>query len=454
MKNSTIAAISTGKLPAGIAVIRLSGENSLSITEKVFKSTKPLREAFSHTVTFGNIMDGEEKIDEVLVTVMKGPNSYTGEDTVEISCHGSLLIQTKILNLLIENGAVPAGPGEFTMRAFMNGKLDLSRAESVMDVISAENDLALKASISNLSGNFSAKVSNIRQNLISKVAYIEAALDDPEHMSLDGFSDELIDTVNFVLGEIDLLIDNAKFSGKIKTGIDCGIIGGVNVGKSSLLNALCNLDRAIVTDIPGTTRDSISERINMGDFTLNIIDTAGIRESVDKVESIGIEKSKEILDSSEIILFVLDSSKKVTEEDKKLLTLIEDKKAIVVLNKNDLPKEIDILDIEKISSKKVVAISAKELWGLNDLRDEIKNICNLEVKHSKDMILVNERQLLHLREAKGSLNNVISAIFDGMTEEIFAVDLTDAYISLGKILGLEIGEDVINEVFSKFCIGK
>lgn len=454
MKNSTIAAISTGKLPAGIAVIRLSGKDSRDITEKVFKSTKPLREAFSHTVTFGSIMDGEEKIDEVLVTFMKGPGSYTGEDTVEISCHGSLLIQSKILNLLIKNGAHPAGPGEFTMRAFMNGKLDLSRAESVMDVISAENDLALKASISNLSGNFSAKVTNIRQSLISKIAYIEAALDDPEHMSLDGFSEELSEVVNFALKEIDVLIENAKFSGKIKTGIDCGIIGGVNVGKSSLLNALCNFDRAIVTDIPGTTRDSISERINMGDFTLNIIDTAGIRESVDKVETIGIEKSKEILNSSEIILFVLDSSRKLSKEDEKLLSLIEDKKAIIVLNKSDLPKVTGISEIENFSSKRVVEISAKELLGLSELRNEIKNLCNLDGSYSKDMILVNERQLLHLRDASTSLKNVILAIEGGMTEEIFAVDLTDAYISLGKILGLEIGEDVINEVFSKFCIGK
>lgn len=454
MKNSTIAAISTGKLPAGIAIIRLSGEDSLTITEKIFKSTKPLREAFSHTVTFGFIMDGEEKIDEVLVTFLKAPNSYTGEDTVEISCHGSLLIQSKILKLLIENGAIPAGPGEFTMRAFMNGKLDLSRAESVMDVISAENDLALKASISNLSGNFSAKVINVRQNLISKVAYIEAALDDPEHMTFDGFVDELLEVINDSFKDINVLIENAALSGKIKMGIDCGIIGGVNVGKSSLLNALCNLDRAIVTDIPGTTRDSISERINMGDFTLNIIDTAGIRNSVDKVETIGIEKSKEILNSSEVILFVLDSSKELSSDDEIILSMVEDKKSVVVLNKSDLPNKLSIPDIKKLTDKPIVSISAKELLGINELKNEIIKICSSEICFSKDMILVNERQLLHLKDAKHSLENVVSAIESGMTEEIFTVDLMDAYESLGKILGLEIGEDVINEVFSKFCIGK
>lgn len=231
MKNDCIAAISTGKLPAGIAVIRLTGEKSIEVTSHIFKSVKPLNEAFSHTVTFGEILDGEEKIDEVLVTVMKGPHSYTGEDVVEISCHGSLLIQQKILSLLINNGAKPAGPGEFTMRAFLNGRMDLSRAESVMDVISAENDLALKASIANLSGNFSTKITNIRQSLLSQVAYIEAALDDPEHMSLDGFTESLVDIVNKSMEEIDLLIENATISGKIKQGLDCAIIGGVNVGK-------------------------------------------------------------------------------------------------------------------------------------------------------------------------------------------------------------------------------
>lgn len=454
MKNDCIAAISTGKLPAGIAVIRLTGEKSIEVTSHIFKSVKPLNEAFSHTVTFGEILDGEEKIDEVLVTVMKGPHSYTGEDVVEISCHGSLLIQQKILSLLINNGAKPAGPGEFTMRAFLNGRMDLSRAESVMDVISAENDLALKASIANLSGNFSAKITNIRQSLLSQVAYIEAALDDPEHMSLDGFTESLVDIVDKSMEEIDLLIENATISGKIKQGLDCAIIGGVNVGKSSLLNALCNEDRAIVTDIPGTTRDSISERINMGDFTLNIIDTAGIRSSSDKVESIGIEKSRDYLNNAEIVLFVIDSSKSIGLEDIELCNSIRDKNALVVLNKSDLPIKVDIGKVQELTGKKGILLSAKELTGLKELKEAIKELCFNDISSVKEIVLVNERQLLDLKDAKDSLKNVIMAVESGMTEEIFTVDLMGAYESLGKILGLEIGEDVINEVFSKFCIGK
>lgn len=455
MSKDTIAAISTAALPAGIAIVRLSGSESIEITEKVFKSKKPLREASSHTIHFGHIVENGEIVDEVLVTLMKSPKTYTGEDVVEINCHGSLFVQRKILNLIVNNGARLAGPGEFTMRAFLNGRIDLSRAEAVMDVISSENETALKASLSNLSGNFAAIITDIREKIIYQIAYIESALDDPEHISLDGFSKNLETIILDCTDKIDNLIENASTSEIIKNGIDCAIIGGVNVGKSSILNALSGEDKAIVTDIPGTTRDIIEQRISLGEFTLNIIDTAGIRESKDEVEKIGILRSKELLSNCSLILYVLDGSKNISKEDFENINILENKESIIIINKDDLDLAIDIEELKNKTNKPILSISAKNYKGFGDLKEEIRKIFfRGNLKADSELILVNERHVNLLRESKNSLELVKQAIDDGMTEEIFAVDLTDAYESLGKILGKDLGEDVINEIFSKFCVGK
>lgn len=455
MKNDTIAAISTGQVPAGIAVIRISGPDSIGICNKVFKSVKPLNEAFSHTVIFGDIMDGTEKLDEVLATVFRAPGGYTGEDTVEISCHGSLLIQKKILSLLIKNGARLAEPGEFTMRAFLNGKMDLSSAEAVMEVIHSENDLALKASMASLSGNFSACISEIRQEILHNIAFIETALDDPEHFSLEGYPEELKGIVERLIHKLSTLVNTASFSNKIKQGITCGIVGGVNVGKSSLLNALCGEDRAIVTDIPGTTRDTIDCVINMGNFTLNVIDTAGIRDSLDSVENIGIKRSKKLIDTAELLLMVVDSSRELDKDGEYLLKELANESTIIVLNKSDLEAKTDENTIRKYTERPIVSISAKKYSGIEELKEEIeKFIYSNEFKPENATFIANDRHIYLMKNAMDSLGQVINSIDDSMTEEIFAVDLNDAYMYLGKILGLEVGEDVINEIFSKFCVGK
>ncbi len=455
MKNDTIAAISTGTVPAGIAIVRLSGKDGVKIADKIFKSKKPLCEAFSHTINFGHIVYNNEIIDEVLISVMKAPNTYTGEDVVEINCHGSILIQRKILGILIKSGARLAEPGEFTLRAFLNGRIDLSQAESVMDIISSENDTALKASISNLSGNFSAQISEIRQKILYEIAYIEAALDDPEHISLVEYPQRLEKIIDDIILKIQRLIDNGRNFNLIKEGISCAIVGGVNVGKSSLFNSLCGEEAAIVTDIPGTTRDMVSRKINIGEFSLNIIDTAGIRNSKDTVESLGIERSRAQIENANLILLVLDSSVPLSREDIELMELLEDKSAIILLNKSDLKSRFTKEEIQNISSKPVISISAKEMTGLTQIRDEVMKIFfRGKIKSEGEIFVVNDRHMECLENAKNSLFLVRDAIENEMPEDIFSVDLTDAYTYLGNILGEEIGEDIIEKVFSSFCVGK
>ncbi len=455
MKNDTIAAISTGTVPAGIAIVRLSGKDGVKIADKIFKSKKPLCEAFSHTINFGHIVYNNEIIDEVLISVMKAPNTYTGEDVVEINCHGSILIQRKILGILIKSGARLAEPGEFTLRAFLNGRIDLSQAESVMDIISSENDTALKASISNLSGNFSAQISEIRQKILYEIAYIEAALDDPEHISLVEYPQRLEKIIDDIILKIQRLIDNGRNFNLIKEGISCAIVGGVNVGKSSLFNSLCGEEAAIVTDIPGTTRDMVSRKINIGEFSLNIIDIAGIRNSKDTVESLGIERSRAQIENANLILLVLDSSVPLSREDIELMELLEDKSAIILLNKSDLKSRFTKEEIQNISSKPVISISAKEMTGLTQIRDEVMKIFfRGKIKSEGEIFVVNDRHMECLENAKNSLFLVRDAIENEMPEDIFSVDLTDAYTYLGNILGEEIGEDIIEKVFSSFCVGK
>ena len=330
LKNDTIAAIATPLSESAIGIIRVCGDMAIDIVDKIYKGKKKLRELNSHTVNYGNIVVEEEFIDEVLVILMKGPSTYTGEDTVEINCHGGILITQRILEEVIKAGAVLAEPGEFTKRAFLNGKMDLSRAESVIDIIEAKNQYALKSSLMHLRGGLSELISGIRLKILDEVAFIEAALDDPEHYDLDEYRGELRQKVLGIKSELKSLLSTYERGRIIKEGIETVIVGKPNVGKSSILNLLSRQEKAIVTDVAGTTRDSISEQIKLSGININLTDTAGIRESDDLVESIGIKKSKELIESAELVICVLDSSKELSDEDKEILRIIEDKKAIIL----------------------------------------------------------------------------------------------------------------------------
>ena len=339
MKSDTIAAIATAMSPSGIGIIRLSGDESLEIIDKIYRSksnSKKISNCQSHTVHYGYICDGEEMIDEVMVLLMKAPNTYTKEDTIEIDCHGGVYVMKRILETVIKYGARPAEPGEFTKRAFLNGRIDLTQAESVIDVINSKNSFALKSSLSQLKGSVLSDVKKIRGNILHQIAFIETALDDPEHISLDGYNEELLSVINNERKEIKKLLDSSDNGRILKEGINTVILGKPNAGKSSLLNVLVGEERAIVTDIAGTTRDVLEEQINLHGISLNIMDTAGIRSTEDIVEKIGVTKAKEYANKADFIIYVIDSSTSLDESDFEIMEILKDKKAVVLLNKSDL----------------------------------------------------------------------------------------------------------------------
>lgn len=457
--DETIAAISSGNITnSGIGIVRMSGNEAVAIADKIFKSkknNKSLEKSESHTIHYGNIVDENQIIDEVLVMLMKAPNTYTREDVVEINCHGGITVMNKILETCFKYGARPAEPGEFTKRAFLNGRIDLSQAEAVIELINAKNDMAMKSSINQLNGYLSEKIHSYREKILESMAFIEAALDDPEHISLDNFSDKLLTDIEEIISGIEYFIKTAENGRIVKEGVNTVILGKPNAGKSSLLNALARYDRAIVTDIPGTTRDIIEEQININGMLLNLIDTAGIRDTEDKVEAIGVDKARECAKNADLIFYVVDSSVAIDENDTQIMDIIKDKNVIVILNKSDLETKVDESIISKHIDAKVVAISAKNMDGISMLEDTIRSMFmegNLEV--NDELIITNLRQKNSLKDALKSLKLVVNSINEGMPEDFYTIDMMNAYEELGKITGESVEEDLANEIFAKFCMGK
>ena len=460
--SQTIAAISTAMTESGIGIVRMSGEEAFQIADKIYRSkkgNKVLAEQKSHTIHYGYIVDGDETIDEVLVMLMRGPHSFTGEDTVEINCHGGVFVVKKILETTIKYGARPAQPGEFTKRAFLNGRIDLSQAEAVIDVIQSKNEYALKSSVSQLKGNIKKKINEIRNEILYHTAFIETALDDPEHISVDGYGEQLKVVVDNNLKEIKELLASADDGRIIKEGINTVIVGKPNAGKSSLLNLMVGEDRAIVTDIAGTTRDVLQETINLQGISLNIMDTAGIRNTEDIVEKIGVEKAISHANDADLIIYVIDSSTPLDENDYKILEIVRKKKTIILLNKSDLDMMITRKDVEDILPEKdmipVIEISAKNQKGIDELEEALKEMFYKgSISFNSEIYITNVRQKTALQDAYESLRKVKESIELGMPEDFYSIDLMDAYESLGNITGETIGEDLVNEIFSKFCMGK
>ena len=375
--NDTIAAVATAMTASGIGIIRISGPDSRAITGKIYRSKggkKRIEEVPTHTINYGFIWDGEEMIDEVLVMVMDGPRSYTGEDTVEIDCHGGVLAMKRVLETVVKYGARPAEPGEFTKRAFLNGRIDLSQAEAVIDVINAKNEYALKSSVSQLRGAVQKVIREIREQIIYQIAYIESALDDPEHISIDGYGERLQEETGAIKEKINRLLDTVKEGKLMKEGIKTVIVGKPNAGKSSLLNILVGEERAIVTDIAGTTRDILEETIVLHGISLRMIDTAGIRNTEDVVEKIGVGKAIEYAKDADLVLYVVDASIPLDENDREIIKLLEDKKAVIILNKTDLKQVVEERDLRELADHPVVSISAKEEQGIQEFEEIIKNM--------------------------------------------------------------------------------
>ena len=462
MHTDTIAAIATGMTNSGIGIVRVSGDEALTVVDRVFRG-KALSQVESHTVHYGFICDGDRVIDEVLVVVMRGPRSYTGEDTVEIDCHGGTLVMRRILETVVKYGARVADPGEFTKRAFLNGRIDLSQAESVIDVIEASNDFALESSVQQLRGAVRDKIVEIRGKVLHEIAFIESALDDPEHVSLDGYGERLLISIGEISRDVDKLLRSSENGGLLKEGINTVIVGKPNVGKSSLLNLLVGRERAIVTEIAGTTRDILEEQINLDGITLHIVDTAGIRETGDVVEKIGVDRAKECLSRGDLILYVVDASVALDENDLEIMKLIKGRKAIILLNKSDLPACVsrnDLVDSLHCIRKEendpaIISVSAKDGMGSDLLADAIKEMFfQGEISFNEEVFITNARQKAALEEALKSIRMVEDSIRMGMPEDFYSIDLMNAYEELGSIIGESVGEDVVNEIFSKFCTGK
>ncbi|WP_029502685.1 tRNA uridine-5-carboxymethylaminomethyl(34) synthesis GTPase MnmE [Lachnoclostridium phytofermentans] len=458
MKTDTIAAIATGLSNAGISIVRISGDQAFAVIDKVFQiksKAKRLSEMESHTVHYGYIVDGEELIDEVMVVIMRAPRSYTMEDSIEIDCHGGITVTKKVLETVLKAGARIAEPGEFTKRAFLNGRIDLSQAEAVIDVIHANNELALKNSMKQLKGNVLHKVKEVRQSILLDTAYIEAALDDPEHISLEGFSDKLRENVMGSIKELSNLIDTSENGRLIKEGIRTVILGRPNAGKSSLLNLMVGEERAIVTDIAGTTRDTIEESIFLNGLCLNLIDTAGIRETSDLVEKLGVEKSLKSAKEADLIIYVIDASTPLNQDDDEILEFIKDRKAIVLLNKTDLESVIEEKDVNLLSTKPILKISALNQTGIKELEKTITEMFfEGNISFNDEIYITNVRHKNALVEARVSLEQVIVSIENEMPEDFFSIDLMNAYEVLGTIIGEAVDEDLVNTIFKEFCMGK
>ena len=452
----TIAAIATAMGNSGIGIVRISGQEA-AVADRIFKEKgkqEMLEGSPSHTIHYGYIYDGDQVVDEVLVMLMRGPRSFTAEDTVEIDCHGGMLVTRRILETVLKAGARLAEPGEFTKRAFLNGRIDLSQAEAVIDVINAKNEYALKSSVGQLRGSVSKKIKGLREKILYEIAFIESALDDPEHISLDGYGGKLLTGVRAMEKELSGLIRSSASGRVVSEGIRTVILGKPNAGKSSLMNVLVGEDRAIVTDIAGTTRDILEEHIYLQGISLNVVDTAGIRSTSDVVEKIGVERAMEAARDADLIIYVVDGSRELDENDLQIMELIRERKAVVLLNKSDLEPVVSLEEIAEKSGHRVISISAKEETGIDQL-EEIKSLFyEGEIDFNDQILITNVRHAEALREAYDSIRMVENSIESGMPEDFFSIDLMNAYEKLGLIVGEAVEDDLVNEIFSKFCMGK
>lgn len=457
-QKDTIAAIATGMTNAGIGIIRVSGKEAIEITDSIFQAKNPnktLKTTKSYSALFGNICDGDCVLDEAICLVMKAPNSYTTEDVVEIQCHGGIVMLRKILDLVLRSGARAAEPGEFTKRAFLGGRIDITQAESVMDMIHAKNELAARSSISQLKGSLSIRIREIRSLILNQIAFIESALDDPENYSLDGYTDKLKGRLEEIINEVHHLIGTAEEGKMIKEGIRTVILGKPNAGKSSLLNVLVGEDRAIVTDIAGTTRDTLEEDIMIHGIPLKIIDTAGIHDTVDIVEKIGVDKAMESVNQADLIFYVVDGAKPLDADDTQIMELLKGKKSIILMNKIDVKQVVDKLCITSKIDAPIVEISAKTGEGMEELYKLIQNMFfHGKVSMNDEVYITNIRHKQALIDAEQSLLQVMDSIEQNMPEDFLSIDLMAAYEQLGAILGETLDDDLANEIFDKFCMGK
>lgn len=514
LNRDTIAAISTGMSASGIGIVRISGDQAFEVIDRIYHGKNKLSSVQSHTIHYGFIKDGQEMIDEVLVSVMRSPRTFTGEDTVEINCHGGIFVVKKVLEIVLKNGAKLAEPGEFTKRAFLNGRMDLSQAEAVIDVINSKNEYALKSSVEQLRGSIKNRINSIRDKIIYHTAFIESALDDPEHITMDGYGEELEGVLEEVMQELDDLIHSYDSGRIIKEGIQTVILGKPNAGKSSLLNILSGRERAIVTDIEGTTRDILEEQIQIRGLSLNVIDTAGIRDTCDVIEKIGVDKAKEYADQADLIIYVVDASRNLDENDMQIAELIYGKECVILLNKSDLNTVTSQNDLKRFLKKRFLKkIMEGKIKGQEEIknREEVKNqegiknqtglenigglkknaaeleeqVENLietnpfidisvkmetgiqefgmilqemflkgNISSNEEIHITNLRHKEALTNAYASLERVGESIRNQMPEDFYSIDLMDAYETLGSITGETIGEDLVNEIFSKFCMGK
>lgn len=461
MKTDTIAAISTPLSNSGIGIVRISGEEAFSVAERIVRKKDgsgpvSIRDVSNRKVCYGFIYDGDKLLDEVLTIVMKAPYSYTAEDTVEIDCHGGSLMMKRILETVIRNGARLAEPGEFTKRAFLNGRIDLSQAEAVIDVINAQNDHALQSSVRKLNGSVSRRIKDLRERILYQVAYIESALDDPEHIPLDQDHREKLSVfLEGIKEEIRILIDSFDRGRVMMGGIKTVILGKPNAGKSSLMNLLLREERAIVTDVAGTTRDTLEEKLSLGGITLNVVDTAGIRDTEDLVERIGVDRAKKAAMEADLIIFVVDGSCPLDVNDEEIMALTSEKRSILLLNKSDLKMAVSKEELEERTGHKTILFSAKEELGIDLLEEEIKQLFYQgEIQTDDQVVITDLRQKTALEESLKSLDMVGQSIADGMPEDLYPVDMMDAYAHLGSIIGESVGEDLIEEIFGRFCMGK
>lgn len=451
----TICAIASAMTNSGIGIIRVSGEDAIEKVDNIFQGKNKLTEMDSHTVSYGHIVLDNKIIDEVMVLVLRAPRTYTRENTVEIDCHGGIIVMQQILKAVIAQGVRPAEPGEFTKRAFLNGRIDLSQAESVMDIIDSKSALALENSKNQLFGLLSKKIKEMRASIIYEIAFIESALDDPEHISLDGYEEKLRHKVISLENDINRMIQSADNGSMIKDGIKTSIIGKPNAGKSSLLNLLSKKERAIVTDIAGTTRDTLEEQIMLNGISLVIMDTAGIRQTDDVVEAIGVQKAIDTIDDADLILYVVDGSTDLDENDHQIIDKIKDSNVIVLLNKSDLNSKVSEDEISNLVNGPVITFSAKNGDGLDILEDKIDEMFFSGIlSDDHEIYITNARHLNALTNAYNSIKNVEQSIDMCMPEDFLSIDLMEAYSQLGYIIGESIDDDLMDEIFSKFCTGK